>query len=114
MDITNISQMYQTKLQEINSRIPTQTTINNKFSSYLETAKLKNNSTENIENSAQSSEETSSSLDTTQLLNSLLTYNSGPRRNQLTQMLEMVLFTSYCVPNIFTATKLAVSVLIVL
>ena len=73
MDITSISQMYQTKLQEINSRIPEQTNIKDKFSSYLENAKLKTVSQENIE----TTESTNSTTDTNELLSSLLTYNSS-------------------------------------
>lgn len=77
MDITSISQMYQTKLQEINSRIPEQTNIKDKFSTYLENAKLKTASIENIETTEQPTQSTNSLADTNELLSSLLTYNTG-------------------------------------
>ena len=76
MDITSVSKMYQTKLQEINSRIPDQSNIKNKFSSYLENAKLSNNSTNKAE-TIEKTEKTSSITDTNELLSSLLTYNTG-------------------------------------
>ena len=78
MEITNVSKMYQTKLQEINSRLPNQTSIKDKFSSYLESAKLKNTSSEETPVTTQENlSSTDTNLDTNQLLNSLLTYNSG-------------------------------------
>ena len=79
MDITSISRMYQSKLQEINSRIPEKINVNNKFSNYLENAKLKNNSSENTVNTnlEETAKSTNSELDTNELLSSLLTYSSG-------------------------------------
>lgn len=78
MDITSISRMYQSKLQEINSRIPEKINVNNKFSSYLENAKLKTDSTENtVDTTTENVENTNNELDTNELLSSLLTYSSG-------------------------------------
>ena len=68
MEITNVSKMYQTKLQEINSRLPNQTSIKDIFSSYLESAKLKNTSSEETPVKNQIDlPTTDTNLDTTQL-----------------------------------------------
>jgi hypothetical protein len=70
--------MYQSKLQETNSRIPEKINVNNKFSRYLENAKLKTDSTENtIDTTTENIGNTNSELSTNELLSSLLTYSSG-------------------------------------
>lgn len=81
MDITNVSKMYQAKLQEINSKLPEQTNIKNKFNSYLENVKLKNSSVENIPETEQLIESTNNETDTEKLLSSFLTYNSTLNSN---------------------------------
>lgn len=76
MEINNISSMYQTKLQEINSKIPDNLSVKNKFSTYLENAKLGSAKTDETVSDAETSEEVSDNSDTTKLLNSLLTYQT--------------------------------------
>jgi len=44
MNISNINQMFNQKIQDINSRIPTDTNVSTKFQNLLEQAQLKNNS----------------------------------------------------------------------
>ena len=75
MEINNISSMYQTKLQEINSKIPDNLSVKNKFSTYLENAKLNSANTENATKGVEMSE-TDDNIDTNKLLNSLLTYQA--------------------------------------
>lgn len=41
MNINNVNQLFQTKLTEINSRLPKDTNIKNKFNSIMEQAQLK-------------------------------------------------------------------------
>lgn len=76
MEINNISSMYQTKLQEINSKIPDNLSVKNKFSTYLENAKLGSAKAEETVTNTETSEEVSDNSDTTKLLNSLLTYQT--------------------------------------
>lgn len=77
MDIQSVSRMYQSKLQEINSRIPEKTNIKEKFSSYLENAQLKPASEETSISQEETIENINTETDTNALLSSLLTYNSG-------------------------------------
>lgn len=75
MEINNISLMYQTKLQEINSKIPDNLSVKNKFSTYLENAKLGSTKVEETATNVETSD-TSNNSDTNKLLNSLLTYQT--------------------------------------
>lgn len=76
MEINNISSMYQTKLQEINSKIPDNLSVKNKFSTYLENAKLGSAKADETVTNTEINEEVSDNSDTTKLLNSLLTYQT--------------------------------------
>ena len=75
MEINNISSMYQTKLQEINSKIPDNLSVKNKFSTYLESAKLSSTKADETATNVETSD-TSNNSDTNKLLNSLLTYQT--------------------------------------
>lgn len=77
MEINNISSIYQSKLQEINSKIPNDLSVKNKFSTYLENAKLSSNKIENeTENVVTDVETSKDETDTTKLLTSLLAYQT--------------------------------------
>lgn len=77
MEINNISSIYQSKLQEINSKIPNDLSVKNKFSTYLENAKLSSNKTGNeTENVVTDVETSKDETDTTKLLTSLLAYQT--------------------------------------
>ena len=75
MEINNISLMYQTKLQEINSKIPDNLSVKNKFSTYLENAKLGSTKVEETATNVETSD-ISNNSDTNKLLSSLLTYQT--------------------------------------
>lgn len=75
MKINNISSIYQSKLQEINAKVPNNISVKNKFDTYLENAKLNSAKTEETTVNVETSEE-SNGTDTTKLLNSLLTYQT--------------------------------------
>lgn len=77
MEISNISSIYQAKLQEINSKVPNNLSVKDKFSTYLENAKLSSNKIEtDTENTVTDVETNKDETDTNKLLTSLLTYQT--------------------------------------
>ena len=71
MNVNSVNQMFNEKIQDINSRLPAETNVNNKFQAILEQAQLKNSNTTNTEK-VQEVQSTSSS-DTDDINNLLKT-----------------------------------------
>ena len=69
MNINNVNQLFNQKIQDINSRIPKETSVSNKFQSLLEQAQLKNSSS-TVESAQSTATDTKTSNDTD--INSLL------------------------------------------
>ena len=69
MNINNVNQLFNQKIQDINSRIPKETSVSNKFQSLLEQAQLKNSSS-TVESAQSTFPDTKTSNDTD--INSLL------------------------------------------
>lgn len=79
MEINNISSMYQAKVQEINSKIPNNLSVKDKFNTYLENAKLatKSNEVDTSEpTTSETTEKSEDKNDTNTLLTSLLAYQT--------------------------------------
>ena len=71
MNINNVNQLFNQKIQDINSRLPKETNVSNKFQSLLEQAQLKN-TTETSEPTQPSDTTTSSNADINSLLKTML------------------------------------------
>lgn len=76
MEITNVNQIFQDKLQEVKSKLPEQTTVNGKFQNLLESAQLAKQPRENTTISETASQSVSNNDDTTKLLAALMQQQS--------------------------------------
>ena len=78
MNINNVNQLFNQKIQDINSRLPQETSVSNKFQSLLEQAQLKNSTTPSNETTKASTTETSTenNLDVNSLLKTMLSTQS--------------------------------------
>ena len=78
MNISNVNQLFNQKIQDINSRLPQETSVSNKFQSLLEQAQLKNTTTNSNEPTKISTAEnsTSNNLDVNSLLKTMLSTQS--------------------------------------
>ena len=76
MNVSNVNQLFNEKIQDINSRLPAETNINNKFQSILEQAQLKTSSTSNVEKVQETQTTTSNTDDVNNLLKTMLTTQS--------------------------------------
>ena len=77
MNISNINQLFNQKIQDINSRLPKETNVSNKFQSLLEQAQLKNNTaTENTQTSSVETSTTSNDADINSLLKTMMSTQS--------------------------------------
>lgn len=74
MTINNVNQLFQEKLTEINSRLPKETNITNKFDSILEQAQLKSQTSEKTQTDPEAT--TSITDDPTSLLKSMIATQS--------------------------------------
>lgn len=70
MNINNVNQIFNQKIQDINSRLPKETSVSNKFQNLLEQAQLKNSTVSSSETTKTEATNPSASKDTD--INSLL------------------------------------------
>ena len=74
MNVSNVNQLFNEKIQEINSRLPAETNVNNKFQAILEQAQLKTSNTSNVEKVQETQTTTTSDTDdVNNLLKTMLT-----------------------------------------
>lgn len=74
MNVSSVNQLFNEKIQEINSRLPSETNVNNKFQAILEQAQLKTSSTSEIEKVQEPQATTASDTDDVNtLLKTMLT-----------------------------------------
>ena len=74
MNVSNVNQLFNEKIQEVNSRLPAETNVNNKFQAMLEQAQLKNSNSSNTEKIQETKATSSSDTDNVNnLLKTMLT-----------------------------------------
>lgn len=77
MNVSNINQIFNQKMQDINSRLPVETNVNNKFQSILEQTQLKKAPTsEESTKTPETSTQTSNDVDVNALLKTMLSTQS--------------------------------------
>lgn len=76
MNVSNVNQLFNEKIQEINSRLPAEANVSNKFQSILEQAQLKTSSAPNLEKAQETQTTTSNTDDVNNLLKTMLTTQS--------------------------------------
>ena len=72
MNINSVNQLFNEKLQDINSRLPNQTSVNNKFQEMLEKCQLKTSTSLQNEVATTETNNTSNELDVNSLLKTML------------------------------------------
>jgi len=75
MNVNNVNQIFNQKIQDINSRLPSTTAVSNKFQSILEETQLKNNSAAPA-STAPTETINSSNVDANSLLKTMLSNQS--------------------------------------
>lgn len=76
MNVNNINQIFNQKIQDINSRLPENTNVTTKFQSLLEQVQLKNSETNVTSESTSEVQSSSSSEDINSLLKTMISTQS--------------------------------------